>query len=230
MQLYYSNMFRNICLIGLPYSGKTTVGKKLYKHLKKGFIDTDDIIRNKYNMSLSSIIHQYGNQQYLKIEQDVIKSLTCKNTVISTGGSIIYEPLAIKYLKNELDVKIYHLFLSKQEFLKRADNLTKRGVIIDSDKTITDLYNERISLYDKYADETISACRDIPLDMFNHKFSEFAYGYNNSDKKSYQDRYKNKLWQVHACTIDNENVYWDPKPKSSVLKPLMISSKPCSPV
>ena len=43
-------MFRNICLIGLPHSGKTIIGKKLYKHLNKGFVDTDDIIRSKYKI------------------------------------------------------------------------------------------------------------------------------------------------------------------------------------
>ena len=36
-------MFRNICLIGLPYSGKSVIGQKLYKHLNKGFVDTDDV-------------------------------------------------------------------------------------------------------------------------------------------------------------------------------------------
>ena len=49
-------MFRNICLIGLPYSGKSVIGQKLYKHLNKGFIDTDDVIRQMYNCSLPTLI------------------------------------------------------------------------------------------------------------------------------------------------------------------------------
>ena len=49
-------LYRNICLIGLPYSGKTQIGRLLYKHLNKGFIDTDDIIISKYKTNLSNII------------------------------------------------------------------------------------------------------------------------------------------------------------------------------
>ena len=159
-------MFRNICLIGLPHSGKTIIGKKLYKHLHKGFVDTDDIIRSKYKTDLYTIISKYGRSKFLEIEQDVITSLKFDNMVISTGGSVIYEPESMKHLKEDLDSEIYHLFLSKKEFLSRTRDLTRRGVIIKSGQSKLDLYNERIPLYDKYSDKTISACRDINLDLF----------------------------------------------------------------
>ena len=78
-------MFRNICLIGLPYSGKTNIGKKLFKHLHKGFVDTDDIIRAKYKTDINTIISKYGRSKFLEIEQDVITSLKFDNMIISTG-------------------------------------------------------------------------------------------------------------------------------------------------
>ena len=159
-------MFRNICLIGLPHSGKTIIGKKLYKHLNKGFVDTDDIIRSKYKTDLYTIISKYGRSKFLEIEQDVITSLKFDNMVISTGGSVIYEPESMKHLKEDLDSEVYHLFLSKKEFLSRTRDLARRGVIIESGQSKLDLYNERIPLYDKYSDKTISACRDINLDLF----------------------------------------------------------------
>ena len=159
-------MFRNICLIGLPHSGKTNIGKKLYKHLHKGFVDTDDIIRSKYKTDLYTIISKYGRSKFLEIEQDIITSLKFDNMIISTGGSVIYEPESMKHLKEDLDSEIYHLFLSKKEFLSRTRDLTRRGVIIKSGQSKLDLYNERIPLYDKYSDKTISACRDINLDLF----------------------------------------------------------------
>ena len=159
-------MFRNICLIGLPHSGKTIIGKKLYKHLHKGFVDTDDIIRSKYKTDLYTIISKYGRSKFLEIEQDVITSLKFDNMIISTGGSVIYEPESMKHLKEDLDSEIYHLFLSKKEFLSRTRDLSRRGVIIESGQSKLDLYNERIPLYDKYSDKTISACRDINLDLF----------------------------------------------------------------
>ena len=45
-------MFRNICLIGMPYSGKSFLSRLLYKSLQKGRIDTDDLIRSRYNCNL----------------------------------------------------------------------------------------------------------------------------------------------------------------------------------
>ena len=198
-------LYRNICLIGLPYSGKTQIGRLLYKHLNKGFIDTDDIIISKYKTNLSNIISKYGNQKYLEIEQDVIHSLTCKNTVISTGGSVIYESESMKYLKNELNSDIYHLFLSKKEFSKRATDLEKRGVVINKDHTIEKLYNERIDLYDKYSDKTISACRDINLDIFKHEL------------------YTSK-------TSNTDNYYWNPRSPSLVLPKMELNSRPAPPL
>ena len=184
-------MFRNICLIGLPHSGKTIIGKKLYKHLNKGFVDTDDIIRSKYKTDLYTIISKYGRSKFLEIEQDVITSLKFDNMVISTGGSVIYEPDSMKHLKEELDSEVYHLFLSKKEFLSRTRDLARRGVIIKSGQSKLDLYNERIPLYDKYSDKTISACRDINLDLFRGE----TFVPLKSDKVDW----------------GTDNYYWNPK-------------------
>ena len=184
-------MFRNICLIGLPHSGKTIIGKKLYKHLNKGFVDTDDIIRSKYKTDLYTIISKYGRSKFLEIEQDVITSLKFDNMVISTGGSVIYEPESMKHLKEDLDSEVYHLFLSKKEFLSRTRDLTRRGVIIEQGQSKLDLYNERIPLYDKYSDKTISACRDINLDLFRGE----TFVPLKSDKVDW----------------GTDNYYWNPK-------------------
>ena len=184
-------MFRNICLIGLPHSGKTNIGKKLYKHLHKGFVDTDDIIRSKYKTDLYTIISKYGRSKFLEIEQDIITSLKFDNMIISTGGSVIYEPESMKHLKEDLDSEIYHLFLSKKEFLSRTRDLTRRGVIIEQEQSKLDLYNERIPLYDKYSDKTISACRDINLDLFRGE----TFVPLKSDKVDW----------------GTDNYYWNPK-------------------
>ena len=159
-------MYRNICLIGLPYSGKSVIGNKLYKHLNKGFVDTDDIIRHKYNRSLPKLIKCVGNTNFLDIEKKVITSLNHTHTILSTGGSVIYNEESMDHIKNVLDCEIYHLFLSKKEFLSRIDSLEDRGVITKYNQSLTDLYNERIALYDKYADKTLSASRPINLDLF----------------------------------------------------------------
>ena len=192
-------MFRNICLIGLPYSGKTNIGKKLFKHLHKGFVDTDDIIRAKYKTDLNTIISKYGRSKFLEIEQDVITSLKFDNMIISTGGSVIYEPETMKHLKEDLHSEVYHLFLSRKEFLLRTRNLIRRGVIIHPEQSKLDLYNERIPLYNKYSDKTISACRDINLDLFRGE----TFIPLKSDKVDW----------------GTDNYYWNPK------SPILIPPK-----
>lgn len=193
-------MFRNICLIGLPYSGKTTIGNQLYKYLHKGFVDTDDIIRSKYNTDLPSIISKYGRSKFLEIEQDVITSLKLNNMVISTGGSVIYQEESMKHLKEELNSEIYHLFLSRKEYMMRTREIERRGVIIHPEQSKIDLYNERLPLYDKYSDKTISACRDINLDLFRGEtyYPRDINLHYNEKKLNYYDNY------------DKDDYFWNP--------------------
>lgn len=190
-------MFRNICLIGLPYSGKSVIGQKLYKHLNKGFVDTDDVIRQMYNCSLPTLIKNVGHKNFLDIESKVIKSLNFQNVVLSTGGSVIYNEESMEHLQKNLNCEMYHLFLSRKEFLLRTRDLKRRGVIINQEQSVLDLYNERMPLYDKYSDKTLSSCRDINLDIFKGEPSLP----NKSDKVEYG--------------IDN--YYWNPK--SPILMP-----------
>ena len=150
-------MFKNICLIGMPYSGKSFLSHLLYKSLQKGRIDTDDLIRSRYKCNLHELIKRVGTDTFLKIENETIKNIVCKNTIIATGGSVIYNHSSMDYLKNDLDSKIYHLYISYPEFLRRMKNIESRGVIMEPGYTYKDLYDERIELYNLYADYTIDA-------------------------------------------------------------------------
>jgi shikimate kinase len=201
-------MYRNICLIGLPHSGKTTLGKKLYQHLYKGFIDTDDVIRARYRTSLQDIIKEHGKNKYLEIEKDVICSLKVNNMVISTGGSVIYQPETMKHLKETLNSDVYHLFLSKKVFLERA-NLDERGIIMKPGQTMQELYNERIHLYDKYSNRTLSGCRTINLDVFKGE----TYLHRKIKNPTYQEYYNNRWWVVQPDNKIKHGIhdyYWNP--------------------
>jgi shikimate kinase len=209
-------MYRNLCLIGLPYSGKSIIGNKLYKHLNKGFVDTDDIIRTKYKSDLPTLIKKEGRTKFIEIEKDVITSLQVSNMIISTGGSVIYDSDSMNHLKDNLDSEIYHLFLSRKEFLKRSTNLETRGVIMDDNQSITDLYNDRMTLYNAYADKTVSTGREINLDIFKSETYYPSYDYkpndtykSNDTKRSYQDIYCNRSPRVYLGT---DSYYWNPKP------------------
>ena len=168
--MYY---YRNICLVGLPQSGKTTLGKKLYKYLGKGFIDTDNIIRSRYKQDLPELLHSHGRQKYLEIEQSVITSLQVQNNVIAVGSSVIYEPTSMKHLQERLDSKICYLYLSKNAFLNRVSKVDKRGIVMKKHQYIQNLYNESTPLYEKYADQRINACHKINMDIPLMKLKDF---------------------------------------------------------
>lgn len=148
-------MYYNICLIGLPTSGKTTFGRILSKKLKKGFIDTDEIIKYKYNCNLKDLIDIKNQHNFLKIENNLVKSLHCENTIISTGGSMVYNFESINHIKNNLNSKIINLELSNKEFNKRKYKFINRGVINPNNLEFEEFYMERIKLGKKHSDYNI---------------------------------------------------------------------------
>ncbi|NLP15284.1 MAG: shikimate kinase [Clostridium sp.] len=151
----------NIVLIGMPGAGKSTIGVLLAKALKMPFIDTDLLIQQKYNMFLQDIIDKYGIKRFLSIEEEVAVSIDLKNHVIATGGSVVYSDAALKHFKR--DGFVVYLKLRFDEIEKRISNISSRGIAKEKDKTLMELYNERIPLYEKYADITVN-CSDMNIE------------------------------------------------------------------
>ena len=75
-------MDRNIVLIGMPASGKSTVGVILAKTLGVGFVDTDLLIQQREKRLLQEIIDSDGIERFLDAERDAVFALDCRNTVI----------------------------------------------------------------------------------------------------------------------------------------------------
>lgn len=144
----------NIILIGMPGCGKSTVGVILAKTLGIGFVDTDLIIQQREGRLLQNIIDTDGIDYFLDCEAEAVKSLACDNTVIATGGSVVYRESAVKHLKN--NGKIIYLDVSLDEIKRRLDNISTRGIAAKKNKSIEDIFNERTALYEKYADIKIS--------------------------------------------------------------------------
>ena len=143
----------NIILIGMPGCGKSTVGVILAKTLGIGFVDTDLIIQQRENRLLQNIIDTDGIDHFLNCEADAVKSLDCNNCVVATGGSVVYREDAILHLKK--NGKIIFLDVPLDEIKKRLNNINTRGSAAKKNKSIEDIYNERIALYNKYADVII---------------------------------------------------------------------------
>jgi len=148
--LELSTLRENMILIGMPYSGKTTYGKILEKQTGKKMIDTDKLIEKKYNKPLIEILNEYGNEKFLDIEADIIESINETNIIISTGGSSIYRERAMKHL-NRMYGSIYYLKVPYLEIEKRCNNFDSRGVVLEENETLEDLYNKRSPLYEKYS-------------------------------------------------------------------------------
>lgn len=141
---------KNIVLIGMPGVGKSTIGVILAKQIGYEFVDSDLIIQKRENRLLREIMEQEGVDGFIEVENQVNASLRVEKSVIATGGSVVYGREAMKHLK-EAGTVIY-LRLSYESLEKRLGNLKGRGVVLRDGQTLKDIYEERVPLYEKYAD------------------------------------------------------------------------------
>lgn len=158
---------KNIVLIGMPGSGKSTIGVVLAKILGYEFLDSDLEIQKREKRRLSQIIETEGTDGFLKIENDVNCSINPEQTVIATGGSAIYGAKAMEHL-GQIGTIIY-LKLEYKELEQRLGDLKNRGVVLKDGQTLLDLYQERVPFYEKYAHITIDEAgkdiQDIALEI-----------------------------------------------------------------
>lgn len=150
----------NITLIGMPASGKSTVGVLLAKRLGYSFVDVDIVIQEKTGKLLKEIIAESGTEGFLKVEDRINSELDVKRSVIAPGGSVIYGQQAMEHLK-EISTIVY-LKLSYRAVKRRLGDLTDRGVALKDGMTLRDLYNERVPLYEKYAEITVDESGKTP--------------------------------------------------------------------
>ncbi len=143
----------NIVLIGMPASGKSTLGVQLAKWLSMGFIDTDLLVQARAGGSMQAFQDANGMDAYQTLECDTVKSVICENCVIATGGSAIYCDGAMQHLKSI--ARIIFLDVPMDEIKHRIGDISQRGVVIKPGMTLDELYAERLPLYIKYADEVI---------------------------------------------------------------------------
>lgn len=145
---------KNIVFIGMPAVGKSTVGVVVAKRLGYEFIDTDLLIQKQEQRLLREIIEQEGIDNFLKIENQVNRDIEVEHAVISPGGSVVYCEEAMRHFK-ENGIIVY-LQVSFDTINSRLKNAKKRGVTLRNGQTLKYLYDERISLFEKYADITVS--------------------------------------------------------------------------
>lgn len=144
----------NIILVGMPSCGKSTLGRMLAKELHYDFLDTDEVIIRLNGCPLRDILDARGVDGFIRVEEEAVCTVQAQNSVIATGGSVVYSEKAMAHLKAM--GKVVYLRLTFEEMDRRLGDLHARGVAIAPGSTLQDLYNERTPLYEKYADITVN--------------------------------------------------------------------------
>lgn len=151
-------MNKNIILIGMPGAGKSTVGVILAKRLGFDFIDTDLLIQSRTGLRLQQIIDAQGLPRFRETEEQTLMTIDTQNSVIATGGSVIYCPRGMESLG--LNGLFVYLKVPLADLEKRLEDMGQRGLVMHKGQTLAHLYQQRVPLYEKYAQLT-QDCTDL---------------------------------------------------------------------
>ena len=143
----------NVILIGMPGSGKSTLGVLLAKSIGYSFLDSDLVIQKKEGRKLYKIIEDEGLCGFIGCEERAVCGIEADETVIATGGSVVLSDKAMEHLRSM--GKVIYLKLTPELLEKRIRNIKTRGIVMSKDETIYDVYRTRAPLYEKYADLTV---------------------------------------------------------------------------
>ena len=147
-------MKSNLTLIGMPGSGKSTIGVILAKNLGLGFIDTDVLIQINRQKPLQQIMDEHDHLYLRAVEEEEILKINIENHVIATGGSVVYSEKAMSHLHGIS--KIIFLDVNFEEIKKRIHNFETRGIAKSKNQSFRELFEERQILYKKYAEITVN--------------------------------------------------------------------------
>jgi shikimate kinase len=144
-----------VSLIGMPGSGKSTVGVLLAKELGLGFIDTDLEIQVRHQATLQHILDSAGYLKLRTYEESVLLDIPLSGRLISTGGSAVYSDKAMQRLATA--GPIVFLDVGLKELQRRVDNESSRGIARAPGQDFAGLFGERTPLYRAHANLIIEA-------------------------------------------------------------------------
>ena len=147
-----------ISVIGMPGSGKSTVGTTLARALGLELVDADGLIEAQEKQTLQQIMDMRGNAVFRAIEEQVLTQMPLFSSVISTGGSVIYSEKIMARLSAHSTVVYLRARFETIEY--RVSLAPHRGIASDGEQTLRDLYEERVPLYERYGDIVVD-CDDV---------------------------------------------------------------------
>ena len=160
----------------MPGAGKSTVGFVLAKVVGHKFVDSDLVIQETTGKLLHELITEHGMEGFLEIENKINAELDITKAIIATGGSVIYGDEAMEHLK-EIGLVVY-LKLSLESIAERLGDLKQRGVALKEGWGLKELYEERVPLYEKYAELVIDCEQKSIRDITEEIADEYVKSYN----------------------------------------------------
>jgi shikimate kinase len=142
----------NVTFIGMSGAGKSYIGKLFAEQYGFEFIDIDVVMEQLYQKPLQVILSELGEPRFLEEQSEQVISLgALRDTVISPGGSVVYSPEAIDFLKKQ-SVLVY--LAVPRAVVEARITADSRGIVGLGRKTFAQLYAEREVLYKEAADVT----------------------------------------------------------------------------
>jgi shikimate kinase len=141
-------MKNNIILIGFMGTGKTTVGRLLAESIGCGFVDTDDLIKERAGLAIPEIFNRFGEEYFRRLEREIIHQVVTKDgMVIATGGGAVMDPKSFALMKQR--GYVIALDASEQTLRQRLQSCRDRPMLMSEDpaKTIKQLLVLRRPLY-----------------------------------------------------------------------------------
>ena len=155
-------------LVGLPGSGKSTIGRRLSKALGVGFLDTDVAIEQRTGRSVADIFATDGEQEFRRIEEDVVRAALAEHDgVVSLGGGAVTSPGVCEALAGHT---VIYLEISASEGVRRTGGNTVRPLLAGPDRAdkFRALMAQRIPLYRRVATMRVDTNRRNPGAVVRH--------------------------------------------------------------
>jgi shikimate kinase len=158
-----------IALIGLPGSGKSTVGRHLSRKLSSAFADSDQIIEERLGCSIRQFFEREGEELFRDVEQSVIDEISQKAApwVLSTGGGVVLREANRKHLRSRC--RVVYLRSTPEELFRRLRHDRNRPLLQVADplQRLKDLFAARDALYRETAHFVIDTGRPSVASLVN---------------------------------------------------------------
>ncbi len=156
-----------ISLIGLPGSGKSTVGRQLARRLQLPFVDSDHVIEQRLGCPIREFFEREGEERFRDVEAEVIDQLTRTDGVLSTGGGAVLRQANREHLRQR--AQVVYLKSTPEELMRRLRHDTQRPLLQVQDplQRLRDLYAQRDPLYRETAHFVIDTGRPSVSTLVN---------------------------------------------------------------